>query len=111
MRWSPPPTRSPTWRRRACWSTCSTATRPPTDGSAASLLVYGAAVAAYTWGPVPARAGWAIVVANEGWVAASLVVAAVGALDLNGIGRTWVVLQAAVVGALALLQARSLRTG
>jgi hypothetical protein len=34
-----------------------------------------------------------------------------GALDLNAVGRTWVVLQAVVVGALALLQARSLRAG
>jgi hypothetical protein len=77
----------------------------------AFLLVYALAVAAYTWSDAPDRAGWVVVAANEVWVVASLVVAVTGALDLNAVGRTWVVLQAVVVGALALLQARSLRAG
>ena len=88
------------------------------DGDAATyrwigvfLAVYAAAVAAYAWSSAPARAGWLVVAANEVWVLASLVVAAVGGLDLNAVGRTWVVLQAVVVGALALLQARALRRG
>lgn len=75
----------------------------------AFLLVYAVGVAAYTWSSVGARAGWLIVAANELWVAASLVVAALGGFDLNAVGRTWVVLQAVVVGALAVLQSRALR--
>ena len=73
------------------------------------LALYAGLVAAYAWGPVRAGAGWAVVIANEAWVAASLVVAYVGAFGLNDVGRGWVVVQAVVVGALALLQARSLR--
>lgn len=73
------------------------------------LLVYAAAVSVYTWSSAPDRAGWAVVVVNEAWVLGSLVAAAVGAFGLNGVGRTWAVLQAVVVGALALLQARALR--
>lgn len=73
------------------------------------LACYAAAVAVYAWGPVPRRTGWLVVVANVAWVVASLVVAVVGALDLSPVGRAWVVVQAAVVAALAILQARSLR--
>lgn len=75
----------------------------------AFLLGYTAVVAAYTWSSVRARAGWLIVAANELWVAASLVVAVLGSFDLNAVGRTWVVLQALVVGVLAVLQVRALR--
>ncbi|HYG92653.1 MAG TPA: hypothetical protein VD859_03625 [Nocardioides sp.] len=75
------------------------------------LAVYAVLVAAYAWSTAAARTGWAVVVANEAWVVGSVVVAAVGAFDLNALGRTWVVAQAVVVGAFALLQARSLRAG
>jgi hypothetical protein len=56
------------------------------------------------------RLGWGVVAANAAWVVASLIVAGDGAVDLTGLGRGWVVAQAVVVGALAGLQARALRT-
>lgn len=73
------------------------------------LLGYAAVVAAYARSTASAGAGWAIVAANAAWVVASVEVAATGALDLEPAGRVWVAAQALVVGALAALQARSLR--
>ncbi|WGX96964.1 hypothetical protein [Nocardioides sp. L-11A] len=75
----------------------------------AFLLVYAAGVALYARSPRSARAGWAIVVANTLWVVASLDVAVTGALDLDPVGRGWVVAQAVVVASFVLLQARVLR--
>lgn len=75
----------------------------------AFLLAFTAAVALYARSSLSPRLGWAIVVGNAVWVIASLEVAATGALDLDGAGRVWVVLQALVVADLALLQARALR--
>lgn len=73
------------------------------------LLAFTAAVAIAAWRRGPRWLAWDVVAVNAVWVVASLVVAVSGALDLNGLGRVWTVAQAAVVGAFALLQARSLR--
>lgn len=73
------------------------------------LAGYAVVVGLYARSSLSPRLGWAIVAGNAVWVLASLEVALVGALDLDGAGRAWVVLQALVVADLALLQARSLR--
>lgn len=74
------------------------------------LLVFtGLLVAAWATRSVGLAA--AAVVGNVVWVLASVVVAALGLLDLTGLGRTWALLQALVVGALAFLQLRALREG
>ncbi len=75
----------------------------------AFLTAYAVLVALYARSGLPSRPGWAIVVANLLWVVASVEVAVVGALGLDGLGRGWVLVQAAVVGAFAVLQARALR--
>ncbi len=75
----------------------------------AFLAGYAVAVGLYARSSLSPRLGWAIVAGNAVWVLASLEVALVGAFDLDGAGRAWVVLQALVVADLALLQARSLR--
>ncbi|WP_435769587.1 hypothetical protein [Nocardioides sp. SYSU DS0651] len=73
------------------------------------LAGYALAVGLYARSTMPVRLGWVIVVGNAVWVAASLEVAATGAFDLDALGRGWVVAQAVVVAALAVLQARALR--
>lgn len=73
------------------------------------MVGYAVAVGLYARSSLSRRTGWAIVAGNAVWVLASLEVALVGALGLDGPGRVWVVLQAVVVADLALLQARSLR--
>lgn len=75
----------------------------------ALLLAFTVTVALYARSALSPRLGWAIVAGNAAWVIASLEVAATGALDLDGAGRVWVVLQALVVADLALMQARALR--
>lgn len=75
----------------------------------AFLVLYGAAVGLYARSSMPIRGGWAIVVGNAVWTVASLEVAVTDALDLDPAGRGWVVAQALVVAALAVLQGRSLR--
>jgi hypothetical protein len=77
----------------------------------AFLLAYAALVGWYAAAGRATAAGWAVVVANEVWVVASLVVAVLGTFDLTAVGRAWVVAQAVVVGAFAVLQARALRAG
>jgi hypothetical protein len=78
-------------------------------GIGAFLLVYAAGVALYARSPRSTPTGWAIVATNAVWVIASVEVAVTGALDLDAIGRGWVVAQAVVVAAFVLLQARVLR--
>jgi hypothetical protein len=78
-------------------------------GIGAFLLAYAAGVALYARSPRSARVGWTIVVTNALWVVASLDVALTGVLDLDPLGRGWVVAQAVVVGCFVLLQARVLR--
>lgn len=73
------------------------------------LAGYAVAVGLYARSSLSPRLGWTIVAGNAVWVLASLEVALVGAFDLDGAGRVWVLLQALVVADLALLQARSLR--
>lgn len=73
------------------------------------LLAFTAAVAIVAWRSGPRWLAWGVVGVNSTWVIASLVVAATSALDLNGPGRVWAVAQAAVVGALTVLQAHTLR--
>lgn len=77
----------------------------------AGLLVFSLVVGGYARATDPAPGiGRAVVAVNAGWVAASLVVAATGALDLEPLGRCWVVAQAAVVAALTVQQARAQRS-
>lgn len=74
------------------------------------LLVFAAAVAAYAAGRERhSAAGWGIVAVNVSWVLGSLAVAAAGLGTFDGLGRTWIALQAVVVTALTVMQARSLR--
>lgn len=49
----------------------------------------------------------AIVVANAIWAVASVAVATAGLLDLDVVGRAWVLAQAVVVGAFAVIQGRT----
>lgn len=71
------------------------------------LLFTALLVAAVTTGSV--RIAAAVVVGNAAWVVTSAVVAGAGLLDLTDLGRTWALMQAVVVGALAVLQLRSLQ--
>ncbi|GAA1513414.1 hypothetical protein [Nocardioides humi] len=75
----------------------------------ALLLAYAALVGLYARSPRSRRIGWALVAANLAWVVASLDVAVTGALDLDPLGRAWVVAQALVVAGFAGLQTRVLR--
>lgn len=73
------------------------------------LLAFGLLVGLYALRRTAgAAAGWALVAVNVVWVAVSLGFA-LGAADLTAAGRGWAVLQALVVGGLAVLQAGSLR--
>lgn len=78
-------------------------------GIGAFLVAYTACVGLYARSPRSTAVGWAIVVVNALWAVASLDVAVTGALDLEPIGRGWVVAQALVVAGFAVLQARVLR--
>lgn len=55
------------------------------------------------------RGAKAVVAVNAAWVIGSLAVAAGGWGDYSAVGRGWLIAQAAVVGFLALMQARALR--
>lgn len=74
------------------------------------LLVVAAGVAVLaTRRPIPRRGTWALVALNTAWVLASVGYAVMG--DLTLLGTTWVLLQAAVVGAFAAGQAWFARRG
>lgn len=73
------------------------------------LLGFAAVVALAATRSGPRWLVWAVVAVNAAWVLASLGVAISGALDLSIAGRCWTVAQAAVVGALAVLQTSALR--
>lgn len=76
----------------------------------AGLLVFAISVGIYAAGDrAPRWAGWSIVAANASWVVGSVVVAAVGVGDVNGLGRSWIVAQAVVVAALTVMQASAIR--
>jgi hypothetical protein len=75
-----------------------------------ALLAFSIIVGLYAASSgAPRLVGWSIVEANAVWVAGSVVVAAVGLGDFNGLGRTWVACQAVVVAVLTVLQASALR--
>ena len=79
-------------------------------GLGAFLLVFGGAV----WlvgssRTVPAGAARTVVTANALWAAGSLVVVAVGTGTPTTVGAVWLVLQAGVVAAFAVLQTAGLR--
>ncbi|WP_116953279.1 hypothetical protein [Jiangella endophytica] len=85
---------------------------PALRAAGAFLLGFGLLVGGYALRrSTGTRAGWVLVTVNAAWVVASLVVAAAGPGDLTTAGRVWIVLQALVVGGLAVLQAGTLRTG
>jgi hypothetical protein len=74
------------------------------------LLLFAIAVAVYAASErAPRWAGWSIVAVNAAWVVGSLVVAAAGIGDFNGVGRSWIACQAAVVAALTALQSSTIR--
>ncbi|MCW4353689.1 hypothetical protein ONR57_10315 [Hoyosella sp. YIM 151337] len=62
-----------------------------------------------TRSPVNRRMAIVIAEVNAAWVAASLVVAATGALSLTTVGRVWVVVQALVVTGFVILQVKAAR--
>ena len=73
------------------------------------LAAFAVGVAAYARSAMRPLLGWDIVALNVVWVLGSVEVALTGALDLEPLGRGWVAAQAVVVGAFALMQARTLR--
>ncbi|RBY92566.1 hypothetical protein [Blastococcus sp. TF02A-30] len=74
------------------------------------LLAYAVAVAAVAARrPAPVPAVEAVVAANALWAAASVAAVVAGAFDLTALGTAWVLLQAAVVAAFALVQIAGLR--
>ncbi|QYG95737.1 hypothetical protein HC251_23795 [Iamia sp. SCSIO 61187] len=76
----------------------------------AFLVAFAAVVAVVaTRRPVPGGAVRELALANAAWVGASLVVAATDALDANGVGTAWTVLQAVTVAGFAALQVWALR--
>lgn len=77
-----------------------------------ALAGFTLALAAVAGGMLrPGTAAWLLVAANAAWSLGSLVVAATGALGFEPLGRGWVLAQAVVVLAFALLQARALLGG
>lgn len=72
------------------------------------LVALSVGIGVFASGRGAGLAGRAIVAINTVWVLASVVVASTGALDLAPAGRAWALAQAAVVGALTVMQARSL---
>jgi hypothetical protein len=76
----------------------------------AFLVAFAAVVAVVaTRRPIPGAAVRELALANAGWVVASLVVAATDALDANGVGTVWTVLQAVTVAGFVALQVWALR--
>jgi len=76
----------------------------------AFLVAFAAVLAVVaTRRPIPGTAVRELMIANAGWVVVSLVIAATGALDPNGVGTVWTVLQAVTVAAFVALQAWALR--
>ncbi len=70
----------------------------------AFLLAFAGVVAVVaTRCPIPGAAVRELMAANALWVVASLAVAATGALDANGVGTAWIVLQAVTVAGFAAL--------
>lgn len=79
-------------------------------GIGAFLLAYGLAVAVLgRRARVPRAAAWAVVALNAAWVVDSLAAAALGWGTPTAVGRTWIVVQALVVGGFAALQTVALR--
>ncbi|WP_066913344.1 hypothetical protein [Millisia brevis] len=79
-------------------------------GIGAFLTVYALVVALIGRGrPISFAAVRAAALLNLAWVAASLVVAAGGLIDLTGWGRLWAVAQAMVVLAFAVVQLAGIR--
>ncbi|MDO0925267.1 hypothetical protein QQY24_07460 [Streptomyces sp. TG1A-8] len=79
-------------------------------GIGAFLTVYGVLVALLASRPVPRTAATkAVIEANALWAVASVATAVFGWFGPNTVGTVWTVLQAAVVGAFAVLQASGLR--
>jgi hypothetical protein len=75
-----------------------------------ALLLFAVSVGVYAaTDRAPRWAGWSIVAVNASWVVGSLVVAAAGIGDVNGLGRAWIVAQAVVVAALTVMQASTIR--
>lgn len=74
-------------------------------------LYVGAVALASRRAATPRRGAWAAVLVNAAWVVGSVVVAVAALGDYSALGRSWLVAQAVVVGALAVMQARALRTG
>lgn len=71
----------------------------------AFLVAFAAVLAVVaTRRPIPGSAVRELMAGNAAWVLASLGVAATGALDANGVGTAWIVLQAAVVAGFVALQ-------
>lgn len=79
-------------------------------GIGAFLTAYALVVALIGRGrPISLAAVRGAALLNLAWVAASLVVAAGGLIDLTGWGRLWAVAQAVVVLAFAILQLAGIR--
>lgn len=85
--------------------------------SAGSLRPIGAFLVAFavvvavvaTRRPIPASGVRELMAANAAWVVVSLGVAVTGALDPNGVGTAWTVLQAGTVAGFVALSAWALR--
>jgi hypothetical protein len=79
-------------------------------GLGAFLVAFAAAVALVAARRrVPVGAVEVVVGANLLWAAGSVAAVATGRFDLTAVGTAWVLLQAAVVAAFAVLQAAGLR--
>lgn len=79
---------------------------------AIGVFLIGYALVVYWTGtrtPIPRRMAVLTAEINSAWVAASVVVAATGALSLTTVGRIWAVLQALVVAGFVALQVLALR--
>lgn len=74
-----------------------------------ALLVFAIVVGVDAIGRPPRWIGWSIVSVNAAWVVGWLLVAVAGLGDFNGMGRAWIAIQAAVVGALTVMQTSTLR--
>lgn len=74
----------------------------------AFLLVFTGYVALAAVRAADPRHTRTVAAVNAGWSVASVVVVAVGALDLTAVGTVWAIAQAVVVGGLAVQQYRTL---
>ena len=71
----------------------------------AFLVAFAAVVAVVaTRRPIPGGVVRELMAGNALWVVASLAVAATGALDANGVGTAWTVVQAVTVAGFVALQ-------